>query len=536
MMRVMRSKQARTLIAASCMIAATSGCSEDRTAVGPDPSLGVGNVSLTAPSNVTAAASAAGQIDVAWKDNSSNEAGFEVHGSSDGPNGTFSLYSENGPDVTTATFSGMGPSLSFCYKVRAFTMTGKNKRTYSTFSATVCATTLPLPPKIPSGTAARAISSSTVHVSWVDNSSDEAGFRVERTPSSTCDGTWEIVAASAADVTSFADDGRTPEQWLCYRVSAFNASGSVSASSPPARTIPLAAPSPLVAGTVDHRSIELRWTDNSGFEENYEVHRATTAGGPYVLLVRLNSWVVSFVDDRVASSTTYWYQVRATRELGGSDFSNELAATTAPTPPPGPPSAPTNVDAWAYGSTLVTWTDGAWNETGFRVEWSLDSGSNWTLAASTPADAYGLWVDVGAVEQRNCYRVIAFNDLGDSPASNTDCVTLIAAPTDATVSADGVFRWKDHSNVEDGYEVHYCGPEECAAYIYGLPPNSESVLDPWYNPGFDYYIVAVKDGGYSHFAGVMRTENLIPSSVKKPISIRDFLARSVRAPRVKRSP
>jgi hypothetical protein len=173
---------------------------------------------------------------------------------------------------------------------------------------------------------------------------------------------------------------------------------------------------------------------------------------------------------------------------------------------PAPPAAADTLNATPAGSTAaeVTWGDDSSNEDGFRVERSMDGGASWSLAGSIDPDGTAFYDRDRASEQQLCYRVIAFNAEGDSRPSNVDCTTLPAAPSDAVVTVDadggGLFTWKDNSNVEDGYQVWYCGPEECAP-LADLPPNSERWRDPWYYSGFQYYIVALKDGGYSD--GVM---------------------------------
>lgn len=520
----------------ACWIAAIAACSDHRTPLSPDAVLfGIGNQPQPAPSNLTAIASPPQQIDVRWVDNSSNEAGFEVHDSST-PNGVFSMHGEVGPDITATSFSGMGYSVTVCYKARAFTNVGRRKRAYSTFSNTECATTPPSPPQQPTEAAARSPGSTVVELSWRDNSSDELGFRIERSPSSSCAASWEVAGNVAANVTSFTDPGRTPEQWLCYRVIAFKTAGSESPPSPSSTVVPLAPPSMLAGQAPDHRWVELSWMDNSLAEERYEVHRALSAGGPFELIASLWGGTVAFTDRSVAGNTTYWYRVRATRGSGTSDFSTDISVTTPPQPPPSPPLAPSGVYVWVNSSTAVSvsWLDNSWNETDFHIDVTLDDGASWTRVGSAPPDSYESWVGGGTAERRNCYRVVAANGLGESPSSEMACAILVAGPTDATVRSDGQFQWKDQSAFEDGYEVWYCGPEECAPIAYGLPPNTETYLDPWYYSGFDYYIVAFKDGAYSDFVSVMRLDAASAASVTKTKSIRTFLDRAARARNMKR--
>jgi len=85
------------------------------------------------------------RIDVSWQDNSANETGFEVHRSAGGSDGAFTLVATTPADVTSRGDLGLNPSTQYCYKVRAF-ITVDSRASYSDFSNTACATTLPPPP------------------------------------------------------------------------------------------------------------------------------------------------------------------------------------------------------------------------------------------------------------------------------------------------------------------------------------------------------------------------------------------------------
>ena len=59
---------------------------------------------------------------------------------------------------------------------------------------------------------------------WMDNSSDEEGFKVERRAGTTQ--TYTQIAIVGANVTSYNDSGLVDGDTYCYRVLAFNAAGS----------------------------------------------------------------------------------------------------------------------------------------------------------------------------------------------------------------------------------------------------------------------------------------------------------------------
>src|SRR5205085_2222879 len=124
-----------------------------------------------------------------------------------------------------------------------------------------------------------------------------------------------------------------------------------------------------------------------------------------------------------------------------------------------PPPAPSRVVAYPTSSTAmyIWWTDTATTETGFRVERSTDAGTSWSVVATTAADEREIGDGGLASEQQDCYRVIAFNTIGDSPASNSVCSIPPLGPTGLTVTPGETgsldLKWTDNSAFEDGYWV-----------------------------------------------------------------------------------
>jgi titin len=269
-----------------------------------------------APSNARSFAISQSQIQVNWQDNSPNESGFEVHRSITGAGGPFVRLASTGPAVASHSDEGLAPSTEYCYRVRAFRITGKST-VYSEFSNVTCTRTLG-PPEPPANLSATPPFSSAVDVTWSDKSSTENGFRVER--AAVVEGPWAAVVSTGPNVTWHHDWGRTSEQQVCYRVIAFNAVGD----SPPSNTdctMPPAGPTNLIADSVDAQTVDLAWTDNSGVEDGYEVLRAA-GSGPWGAVAQLPANSTSYRDGGATSNVTYSYQVRANRDGGFSDVSN----------------------------------------------------------------------------------------------------------------------------------------------------------------------------------------------------------------------
>ena len=455
-----------------------------------------------APTSLTATAVSHEQINLAWQDNATNESGWEVHRSTTGPTGTFTLYVQYPwPNVTSAGYTGLQPATQYCFKVRSFKGSGR-RGSYTEFSNVACATTQAAPvPAAPSGVRAAPSFFARVDVSWTDNSANETGFRVER--SATSSGPWTTVGTAGANVTSLADNQPpSAEQPACYRVLALSTFGDSPPSNVHCTSVPNA-PSGLTASATGS-NIDLTWTDNSEVEDGYEVHR-WTASSPIVVVATVSANATVHRDAGLPDNT-YYYQVRATKDGGTSGGSNNAVALVATSPP----NAPSSVNAVPSSSSVIelTWTDESANEEGFRIERSIDGGATWVLAATAGQDQSWHQDLDRPSEQQACYRVIAFNALGESLPSNTDCTTPPAAPSGlkaTSVDATTIdFAWTDNSAVEDGYLIGIDYGFGYWDFVAFAGPNATSYrFEAEYAYYNTYFIVAMKDGGYSDWSNVV---------------------------------
>lgn len=297
-----------------------------------------GASTVTAPSNTNAVVLSESRVDVSWRDNSTNETGFEVHRSTAGASGAFMLLASIGTGNTGYSDGGLTPSTQYCYKVRAF-RTANRKTTYSGFSNTACATTAPPPPVAPSGADSKPVNSTTVDVGWIDNSTNEDGFEVHRSIAG-ASGAYALLAATGAGVTSYGDAGLSPSTQYCYKVRAFRTTGSTTsysefspsacattlASEPPAApTIWVAEPNPF--------NILLWFFEDSDNEDGFKVERCVgvVCGDPDFAVIAVYATTGPrdhfFQDWHVVPGTTYTYRVRAFNSAGDSAPSNQASAT-----------------------------------------------------------------------------------------------------------------------------------------------------------------------------------------------------------------
>lgn len=84
-------------------------------------------------------------------------------------------------------------------------------------------------PAAPSGLSAAAAGSSSINLTWTDNSTNETGFKLERKTGS--GGTYaEIAGSIAANATSYSNTGLTASTTYFYRIRSYNTAGNSSYS------------------------------------------------------------------------------------------------------------------------------------------------------------------------------------------------------------------------------------------------------------------------------------------------------------------
>ena len=176
-------------------------------------------------------------------------------------------------------------------------------------------------PAAPTSLAATSVKYNRVSLSWKDNSTNESGFKIQR---STDGVTYSLVATLGANAVSFADTAVTALKTYYYRVTAYNTAGSsgysnvLSVKTPGAPPI---APASVAAANGGNGTAIVTWSDKSTNESKFEVHRAkwdsssgTWLARTYVGSVGAN--VTRFVN--TSGKGTFRYYVRAVNSYGTS--------------------------------------------------------------------------------------------------------------------------------------------------------------------------------------------------------------------------
>jgi len=486
----------------------------------------VGAITMTAgislpaaPSSLAATSAASDSISLSWLDNSNNETEFRIERGT-ASTGPFTQIATTSAGVTTYSNTGLTASTTYYYRVRANNSAGD-----SAFSNVANATTLTTTarPAAPSGLAATPASSSSISLSWVDNSNNETGFKIERGTGST-GGSFTQIAIVGAGVVVFSDTGRAASTTYRYRVRANNSAGdsafsNVAIATTPSATPP-AAPSGLTATPVSSDSISLFWVDNSDNETGFRIERDRGSnGGSFDQIATVGPDVVAFSDTDLDPSTIYRYRVRANanNSVGNSAFSNVAIATTLSTTTP--PAAPSNLVATSASSTSISlsWFDNSPNETGFRIERGTTPTGQFTELAATSADAT-TYSNTGLTASTTYYyRVRANNSAGDSTVSNVaNATTLPAAPSSLAatpVASDSIsLSWLDNSTNETEFSIERGtgstgGPfAQIATTSAGVTTYSDTGLTALTT--YYYQVRANSIAGYSDYSNVANATTL----------------------------
>ncbi len=359
-------------------------------------------------------------------------------------------------------------------------------------------------PASPMNLQATAASSTTVNLTWTDNSNNEDGFLVYRgmTPNTVT----TLAAALPANSTGYTDTGLSPSTNYWYKVSAYNSAGGVDAptvpnvSTQPVPLAPPAVPSNLQATAASSTAIDLTWVDNSNNEEGFRIYFGTDSSNVTTLVATLGPGSTSYQHTGRVVNTTYYYKVTAYNTAGESAASNFADATTQPVPV-SPPAAPSTLQATAASVSAInlTWVDNSNNEDGFRVYFGTDSSNVTNLVATLGAGITSYQHTGLAASTTYYYKVTAYNTAGPSAASNVANATTQAPPvvvpaapstlqsTAASSSAINL-TWVDNSNNEDGFRV-YRGADSSnvATLVATLGAGITSYQNTGLTPSMTYY-------------------------------------------------
>lgn len=281
----------------------------------------VTNFYLNSPSGLTASANPEAGIDLAWKDNSADETGFEiwrrVYGAS-----SYTLYDTVDKNAVKYTDKGAKTGVQYYYMVRAF-MSASG--IYSGYSNTASIGTGII--GAPTNLNFSYVSNTQGILTWKDTSTNETGFKVERKIGE--DGDWTVIVWVSANMTSYTASGLNQYTTYFFRVRAYSNTGSfdsVSSELEVSTALPYA-PTEVSATAISSTQVNIKWKDNSLNESGFSIMRKTVSLGYYTAVGQVGPNVTSYSDRGLYSGVAYAYKVVAINAAGVSE-SIEVGATT----------------------------------------------------------------------------------------------------------------------------------------------------------------------------------------------------------------
>jgi hypothetical protein len=171
-------------------------------------------------------------------------------------------------------------------------------------------------------------------------------------------------------------------------------------------------------------------------------------------------------------------------DLGALLPNDAVGGTVVVTDPPDAPSGLT-ANAPACNQVVISWNDNSDNESGFKIERSLN-GSTFTQIATTGANATS-YTDAAVSENTTYwYRVRATNSVGDSAYTGTASATTPTCPATPpnapTLSlskgrAIVYVNWTDNSSDEDGFRIYRGTSSTNLTLIATVSANTTSYTD-----------------------------------------------------------
>lgn len=318
-------------------------------------------------------------------------------------------------------------------------------------------------PAAPSDLDAVTISSTKILLTWTDNSTNEAGFKIERKSSWNNDTAFRTVGLAHANDTAFMNNHLRPDTWYYFRVRAVNNAGASHYSNVDSAmtntdtnfVVPNA-PSDLTGTANSPRSVDLEWNDNSANEMKFVIEKRSTLGPDSVFrpVGHTHRNDTTFRVMGLRPDTEYNFRVAAVNQAGMSDYSNIATVRTLPDSNFHIiPNAPTNLDAvlLEHNRVRLTWHDNSNNEKGFGIEAMKSTDTAFRRVAVTGRNHTSIILRRLQPNTVYYFRVFAFNMAGRSDYSNIDTVSTqngnaIADGSELETEIELAGEFKLHSN------------------------------------------------------------------------------------------
>jgi spore germination protein YaaH len=356
-------------------------------------------------------------------------------------------------------------------------------------------------PNPPSGLAAISASWSTANLTWVDNATDESGFKIERCAgsASSCDGSpanYAEIAQVATNVTSFEDIGLSASSTYAYRVRAFNSGGNSSYSNSSDVTTAATEPLPEPSGsTLIPAGAIWRYLDNGSNQGTAWRAVSFSDGGWPSGGAQLGygdgdeTTLISYGPDSSNKYVTIYF--RYAFSLSDPASYTELTLSTI-----------RDDGAVVYLNGTEVWRSNMPSGTiDYKTYASVGAVDDESTFYSVPVDP-GLLVSGANVVAVEIHQYNASSSDISFDLKLTGTFTAVAAPSGLTAGAISssqiALSWTDNSSNETGFSIDRCPGSGCTSFvaIATVGTNVTSYGDAGLAAGTTYtYRVRATDGG-----------------------------------------
>ncbi|MDH5230362.1 MAG: fibronectin type III domain-containing protein [Gammaproteobacteria bacterium] len=266
-------------------------------------------------------------------------------------------------------------------------------------------------------------------LSWQHNAKNTFAYVIYRRGRTDAD--YQLVGFSHADSPRFVDVGLNRDDTYRYKIAGFNNDSTFTSPSgayyielsTPAGASELPAPvKNLKVDSLHHSRVALSWDYDSSTSTGYQVYRnspdAPDQFDPLVYIPgtktirNLNSYNLSFVDNKVRNNNSYEYYVVANNYRGASEASAHITVET----PLAKPSTPTNnfIAPVSIVSIALYWTpSGSTQIDGYEIQVSNNQIGPFVKIAEVN-DPEATMHQLNVSSELKYYRILAFNQAGYS--------------------------------------------------------------------------------------------------------------------------
>ena len=463
-----------------------------------------------APPSDLAAAPGDGTVDLSWTAATPPPTGYEIqYKIAGGVGGTWLPTKPLGTSSTSYRVTDLDSAKSYFFRVRS-SSGGDNVSIWIETTSAVSPGAVPLPPT----SLIASAGDGQVALSWAAPYPAPAGYQVQYQVSGTS--TWLpatpiSVTSTSTNVTGLTNGTAYLFQVRSVRGSAVSTWTATTTPVTPNGTWVVPAAPTSITGTGGNGLAFIYWSVPSGNPAtNYEV-RYSTNNAAWSNPIRTNSTALNYTLTGLANGVPYYIQVRTVNGPQVSAYT-QMPGTVVPY---GVPNPPTGVSGVAGANQVtVSWippVNTGVAVTGYRVQYSTNSGSTWTTAVdlnvpTTSVVVSGLTNGVGYV-----FRVQAKSPSGDSAWSAASPTVVPpggpSAPTSVVATAgnaSATITWAASAGTAGfpilGYRVTAApGGLTCVtnATTTAAAPTSCTVTGLTNGQPYTFTVVAISNAGVS---------------------------------------